>query len=66
MKLVETDGTAGGSGKPVLVEHGEHCTNPIVGAERTPPVNPLETADRLAAGTDLAEEAKAARRLVRP
>jgi hypothetical protein len=35
--LVDTDGAGDRAGEPVLVEDGEHRTNPIVGAEWTPP-----------------------------
>jgi len=48
------------------VDDSEDCTDPVVGAEGTPPINALKTADILATGADLAEQALASRGLVRP
>jgi hypothetical protein len=48
------------------VEDSEDCTDPVVGAEGTPPINALKTADILATGADLAEQTLASRGLVRP
>jgi hypothetical protein len=65
-RLVDTDGAGDRAGEPVLVEDSEHRTNPVVGAERTPTINTLQTADILAPETDLAEQALASGRLLRP
>ena len=46
------------------MEDSEDCTDPVVGAEGTSPINALKTADILATGADLAEQALASRGLV--
>ena len=46
------------------MEDSEDCTDPVVGAEGTPAINAFETADILATGADLAEQALASRGLV--